>query len=240
MKNNVKFILQQLLGYQRYLYWFSIFKIKTLKRDVKEKDFFKFIDEISNSGAILDIGANIGIMTYHLSKSFPDRKIFSIEPMPDNLEVLKQIIQKFNLKNVELLPFAVGNTEEELEMILPLNGKVKMQGLAHVVHESIDEWNEGQTIKTRAITLDSQFENIPISGIKMDIENFEYFALLGGQEVLTRQKPVIYLELWDNENRTNCFDLLSQIGYKTYIVEHDKLVEFNPLKHHHQNFILKV
>ena len=95
MKNGIKLILQKLLGYQNYLYVFAKFKIKTLKQDKKEGDFFHFMDSISKNGAILDIGANIGIMTYHLSKRFADRKIYSIEPMPDNLKVLNKIINTF-------------------------------------------------------------------------------------------------------------------------------------------------
>lgn len=240
MKNTIKYILQSLLGYRRYLYWFSVFKIKTLRKDPKEKDFFQFMAQISNQGDILDVGANIGIMTYHLASQFPERRIFSIEPMPDNLAVLKRIISRFHLKNVTVLPNAVGQTEEELEMVLPLNGKVKMQGLAHVVHESIDEWNHGKTIKTKAIKIDNQFEGIEISGIKMDIENFEYFALQGGLNVIKQSRPTIYLELWDNENRTKCFELLEGIGYTAYIVKEANLVKFDIEQHHNQNFIFKV
>ena len=240
MKNTIKYILQTLLGYQRYLYWFSIFKIKTLKEDKKEKDFFKFMTEISSSGDIIDIGANIGIMTYHLSKQFPERVIYSIEPMPDNLSVLKRIISRFKLKNVTVLPNAVGEKEEDLEMILPVNGRVKMQGLAHVVHDSIDEWNEGETTLTKAITIDNTFKNVNIGGIKMDIENFEYFALKGGVNILSQWQPTIYLELWDNENRAKCFELLENIGYSAYIVKNNELQKFNPDMHRHQNFIFKV
>ena len=239
MKNNIKYLLQRAMGYQAYLYWFSKFKIRTLKQDKKESDFFHFIQDIEKEGAILDIGANIGIMTYHLSQSFKNRTVYAIEPMPDNLTVLKKIISKFKLSNVKVLPFAVGENAEEIEMILPLNGKVKMQGLAHVVHDSIDEWNTGETIKTKSITLNDYFKDIPISAIKMDIENFEFFALKGGYSVLKQNLPIIYLELWDNENRVKCFELLEEIGYKPFIIKNENLVEFNVKLHQHQNFIFK-
>ena len=237
MKNGIKLILQKLLGYQNYLYVFAKFKIKTLKQDKKEGDFFHFMDSISKNGAILDIGANIGIMTYHLSKRFADRKIYSIEPMPDNLKVLNKIIKNYQLNNVEIKPLAVGNENTNLEMVLPLNGKVKMQGLAHVVHDSIDEWNEGKKFTVKAVRLDDEFSDTLIAGIKMDIENFEFFALEGGSDLIRKNKPSIYLELWPNENRDKCFEFLEKIGYKTYAVEHDKLVLFNPSIHKKQNFI---
>ena len=115
-----------------------------------------------------------------------------------------------------------------------------MQGLAHVLHESIDEWNEGEKFNVKGITLDQEFEDIPIAGIKMDIENFEYFALLGGQKMIEKYKPVIYLELWPNEGRDKCFELLNKIGYEAFIVEQNKLIKFNPAVHQKQNFVFKV
>ncbi len=240
MKNYIKYFLQLVLGYERYLFWFSMFKIKSLRRDKKEKDFFYFMNEVNKEGVILDIGANIGIMTYHLSKHFPERKVFAIEPMPNNLTVLKKIINHYRLNNVEVLPFAVGEAVGELEMILPIDRKVKMQGLAHVVHDSIDEWNNGEKLIVKSITLDGSFLEIPITGIKMDIENFEYFALQGGKAVIEKYLPVIYLELWENENRTKCFQFLEGLGYTAFTVQENSLVLFDIDKHQHQNFIFKV
>lgn len=239
MKNFVKYILQNALGYQRYLRVFSNYKIRTLKNDSKEKDFFAFMDAIEKDGAIMDVGANIGIMTYHLAKRFPDRKVYAIEPMPDNFSILKEIIDKNKLKNVELVPSAVGEEKAVLEMVLPLNGKVKMQGLAHVVHDSIDEWNEGEKIEVNCERLDDIAEGEPIAGIKMDIENFEYFALKGAKDILQKSKPVVYLELWENENRDKCFEFLRSLGYKAFVQLENELIPFDPATHKKQNFVFK-
>jgi len=74
----------------------------------------------------------------------------------------------------------------------------------------------------------------------MDIENFEYFALKGGEQLLKKNHPVVYLELWENANRTQCFDLLTSLGYSPFVNENNNLVAFDPLKHKKQNFIFKV
>jgi hypothetical protein len=78
---------------------------------------------------------------------------------------------------------------------------------------------------------------LQIQGIKIDVENFEYFALKGGSRILSSNKPVIYAELWDNENRTNCFTLLSDLNYTAHVVEKGILTPFHVDKHRHQNFI---
>ena len=228
------------MGFQKYLYVFAQFKIRTLYKDNNEKDFFTFLSMLKNEeGAVLDIGANIGIMTYHLSKELPQATIHSFEPIPDNLIVLKQIVRKFNLKNVEIHPIAIGNKKETLKMILPFNGKTKMQGLSHVKHDTITDWNEGQEFDVPADTLDCLFPKEKIAGIKIDIENFEYFAFIGGKEMLKKNMPLIYAELWENENRTKCFDFLTSLGYSIYIVNNQQLVEFNVKLHTAQNFIFR-
>ena len=194
---------------------------------------------IENEGDILDVGANIGIMTAHLSQTFPKRTIHCIEPVPSNLKILKKIIYEYNLINAKVHNVAVGNEEKELEMVLPVHQNVKMQGLAHVVHDSIYEWNEGEKFKVQSKKLDTLFSDTPIAGIKMDIENFEFFALDGAREILTKYKPVVYLELWENENREKCFELLESLGYEAFVAWGDELKPFKDSGLNKQNFIFK-
>lgn len=228
------------MGYQLFLFIFARRKIKTLRRDVKEAGFFAFMNAIEKEGDLLDIGANIGIMSVHLSRQFSDRHILAIEPMPSNLTVLMRVIKHYQVRNVEVVATAVGDQDgEEVEMILPLNGKVKMQGLAHVVHESIPGWNKGERFSISSDTIDTIVGDRKIAGIKMDIENYEYFALVGAKKVLNRDKPVLYLELWDNENRTNCINLLKNMDYGVYVNTAEGLEEYDSRKHQTQNFIFK-
>lgn len=227
-----------MLGYQRYLLLFANFKIGTLRTDSKEKDFFHFMAEIQKEGDILDIGANIGIMTAHLSKKFTRRKIHAFEPEPTNVEVLQRIIEKKSLKNVVVYPIALGAEDTMIEMVLPHNGKVKMQGLSHVVHPTIQEWNEGDTFRVECKKLD-HLDLPKISGIKMDVENFEFYVLQGAAKLIERDHPVIYLELWENENRDKCFTFLKELSYQPFVVVENTLVPYDSLEHHKQNFIFK-
>lgn len=229
------------MGYQRYLYVFAKFKILTLKFDRKEKDFFHFMKLIpKHEGIILDIGANIGIMTYHLSKRFSLNYIHAIEPIPSNVEVLKKIIKQKQLKNVSVHPLALGTENSLAKMILPFEDNVYFQGLSHVKHESITEMNEGKEFEVEMKTLDDLFPNKKIIAIKIDVENFEYFVLKGGENLLKTHQPIIYAELWDNENRQKCFDLLSALNYQTFVIDKNELVSYNSNLHEKQNFIFIV
>jgi FkbM family methyltransferase len=240
MKNTAKYILHKLLGFKNYLFVFSLFKIYTLKRDKNEKDFFQFLKLIPEDTTVLDIGANIGIMTVHLAR-IKGVDVLSFEPMPNNINAFKRIVNYFKLTNVTLFEIALGNSEGEVEMVMPVISSVRMQGLSHVVHESITENNEGERLKVPLKKLDNLTEIIAnpkrISAIKIDVENFEFFVLDGARELIKKNKPVVYAELWDNENRYQCFDLFKSLNYKTYVAIDNALVMFDPQIHIKQNFI---
>lgn len=230
MKNFIKYILQKLLGFHNYLYIFCLLKIKTLHKDNKEKDFLFFLSLIPANGIVLDIGANIGIMTYYLSKKVGDGLVYAFEPIPDNIGVLERIIKHYNLNNVTICKYALGNENGEVEMVMPVIGSVKMQGLSHVVHNTITDNNEGTHFKMPVKKLDNidEIKNAdkPVTAIKIDVENFEYFVLDGAKELLKKYKPIIYCELWENENRLKCFELVKSLGYQIKVLLNRQLVQY--------------
>lgn len=239
LKTRIKYWLQKIFGFERYLLLFARFKIKTLHFDKKEGDFFFFLHLLPQEGTILDIGANIGIMAYHLADKRPKASVVAFEPIPQNFDVLKQIKEENQLKNIELSSLALGDKPGKIEMILPVVDEVKMQGLSHVKHESIIDFNEGEIIEVEVTTLDNFFTvgTQPITGIKIDVENFEYFALKGGEQLLKRDHPIVYAELWENENRQQVFDLMTGLGYTIYVVEKFKIVPWDTHIENKQNFI---
>ena len=115
MKSRIKKILQKIFGFKNYLFVFSIYIIKTLKWNRKENDFLHLLTLIPDGGIILDIGANIGVMTYYLSRKFQNSQILSFEPIPHNLVNLKRIIKKFNLNNIKVFE---AMTEDECNEVV--------------------------------------------------------------------------------------------------------------------------
>jgi len=236
MKNKTKYILQRILGFDRYLRVFSRFKIATLKSDKKERDFFAFMDLLEDPKHILDLGANIGVMTVHLAERFPHAKIHAVEPLQPNMAVLKYTVEKSKVRNVIPYQTALGDKECTLEMVLPKDGATRLHGLSHVLHDSIETWNEGERFTVPCTTVDLLFSHLDIQGVKIDVENFEFFVLQGAQAMLQRCKPIVYAELWDNDNRKNCFQLMQDLGYKIYCVVDQNVRPWKP-EIETQNFI---
>ncbi len=240
MKNFIKVILQKLLGFDTYLYLFSLYIINTLKRNRNEGDFVYFRDMIPDGGIIMDIGANIGVMSVHLARTHQDSKVYAFEPIPYNIHTLEKVISHYKIVNVEVIKSALGNSIGEIEMVMPVQKSARLQGLSHVVHDSITELNHGEKFITPLTTLDAFIKERQIStkitAIKLDVENFEYFVLDGGRETIAANRPIVYCELWDNENRVKCLDLMKEYCYAIMVLQSKKLCKFDPELHKKQNF----
>jgi FkbM family methyltransferase len=241
VKTFFKYILQRTLGLKNYLYLFSLFIIKKLPWDKHEKDFLFFLNMLPEEGVVLDIGANLGVMSYYLAKNHPERQVLAFEPIPYNFRNLTRIVRKFKLSNIQLFQLALGDKNGTVEMVLPVEHSVRFHGLAHVKHETIREKNEGEVFECPVKRLDdviagSGSKNLRIAGIKIDVENFEYYVLKGAENLLKQHKPLIYCELWDNENRRKTMEFLKSLGYKAQVLENKKLTDYLPESHATQNF----
>lgn len=240
MKHLAKKLLQTLLGFDKYLSLFSVYVIYTLRWNRDEKDFLHFLSMLPNEGTILDIGANIGIMTVHLCRRLPHARVLAFEPMPSNIKALRSVVDFFKLKNVEIFEMALGNYDGEVDMVMPVMDSLPMQGLSHVMHESIPDHNEGKKFRATIKKLDNIKElsenGLSLKGIKIDVENFEYFVLIGAENIIARHHPIIYAELWENENRSRCFDFLQALNYQIMVLNQGKLELFDEREHKTQNF----
>ncbi len=244
MKTLVKFVLQKILGFKNYLFVFSLYIIATLKGNRKEGDFLHFLSMLPDHSTVLDIGANIGVMTVHLARKLPASHIMSFEPVPENLLTIRRLLRYFKITNVSVFEVALGNYDGMAEIILPEHRHVKFQGLSHIEGIEGTEGDSGVKYSVPMHRLDSmpalQSLAKPLTGIKIDVENYEYNVLEGAKELLAKYKPIVYAELWDNQNRTDCMKLLISIGYSIFVLENGKLVKFESEKHQTQNFFFQI
>jgi len=237
LKKVIQATLQRLLGFDTYLYLFSFFIIHTIKWNKREGDINFFLQMLSPTDTVLDIGANIGIMSVLIAKRVKKGRVLAFEPIPDNVKALKRIATSGKHHNITIFELALGNTRQELEMRMPVIKGVKMQGLTHVHHDKVPNYNSPyRDYKVQQDCLDNVLPTEKVQAIKMDVENYEQFVLEGAKDLIKRCKPVIYTELWDNINRDRCFELLTNMGYTPKVLVGGELVVFDKTLHSHQNF----
>lgn len=214
MKNFLKYLLQSLLGLKNYLFIFSIFCIWKVKNGKYEQEFLHFMRLVPPKGIVLDLGANIGITAVPLAQKYPDIELHAYEPIPENFNALSSVVKWSDLKNIRLFNFALGDREGFLDMIMPVRGKARMQGLCTAYDKHSDE--KGIIYKVPVKRLDDLYKDKNIVAIKIDVENFEYEVLEGSRTLLSVNKPVIYCELWNNEKRKLVFDLVRSLDYEIF------------------------
>lgn len=66
---------------------------------------------------------------------------------------------------------------------------------------------------------------------KIDVEHFEAPVLRGATELLKRDHPIIYCELWDTPNRGEVIGFLRDVGYSWEKVgtQDDFLFRYQPV-----------
>jgi FkbM family methyltransferase len=218
MKDLFRSLFQKLFGFRNYLFCFSLYCIRKVNNGTYEQEFMYFVRSILKDGIILDIGANIGITAAPLAKHLPKSQIHAFEPIAENFSTLSKILSFLKLKNVSSYNFALGNENGVLKMIMPTVNNSRMQGLSKAYNPKDNE--QGVIYEVPIKRLDDLYsENDLIVALKIDVENFEYEVLKGAKNLLIRDMPMIYCELWDNENRKFALDLLYAIGYRSYVYD---------------------
>ena len=196
---------------------YNEFDTQTVKNQVKEGDI------------VLDVGAHIGYYTLMLAKSVGTKgKVFSFEPEPHNVEVLKKNISINNYLNITLESKGVSNTSKNCKLYSGLSSS----GASRIFKPEriLSNYNK-EPINIQTLVLDEYFSKLDlldkIDFVKMDIEGAEILALEGMQKILKKSKNLkLFIEfnkeaLEDSgSNPKDLLDMLENNGFMIYYV-HD-------------------
>jgi FkbM family methyltransferase len=153
-----------------------------------ERRFFE--ESPFGAGPIVDIGANIGLVSLLLARRFPDREIHAFEPNPTTFETLEANIARNGADKVTCHRYAVSDADGT---VMFDNDPVK-RGTA-----SISKNGGSHAAEVPATTLDSFVAKQNISAIgllKIDVEGYETLVLRGASRVLNEIRPsAIYFEV---------------------------------------------
>jgi FkbM family methyltransferase len=238
MKEKIKYILKKILGLNNYLFLLGIYKVYAPQHNDDDEDFPHFLSLLPNEGTVLDIGSNVGYTTVQISKKIKNCQIYSFEPIQSNISAFKKLIKFMGIKNVKLFEFAVGNTNTETEIVVPIINLTEQTNSSHLKKDNEEIPENSVCYKVSVRTLDSieELKGKKINAIKIDVEGFESTVFTGGIELLKINKPIIYSELNGDDNKKLSIGILSGIGYKMYIFEKNKLILFDPVKHKRYNY----
>jgi len=142
--------------------------------------------KLKNGDWVIDAGAYMGMFSIYASgKVGSEGRIFAFEPISEAQKLLRRNLELNGIKNVEVIPFALGEKKKELDFSTPVGNL----GNSSAVFDY-----KGKVEKVNQITLDEFMEENKISKIdfiKADVEGMERNLLAGAKNTIKRFKPKI-------------------------------------------------
>jgi len=172
-----------------------------------------FINRLRAGMTVWDIGANVGLYTLPSAHAAGSTvRVYAFEPLPRNLEYLRQHVLLNHLINVLIVPSAVGDAMGVLQMAegdSPSEFHVDPRGDITVPAIALDDWR-------------AETGSPPPDLVKIDVEGAEDAVLHGGARTFSEYRPPIYLALHGERQRQECGVLLSHWGYRVVSLEYGR------------------
>lgn len=188
--------------------------INTKNHDLKQWKYC--LGKIKNFRTCIDFGAHVGTSAIQYSKSF--EKIISFEPLPNLFECLEYNTK--DLSNVEIHNFAISDTNGFTNIFVnPDNSGsnvIQSDETNKIIKSRWGNKNRIDFVNTPPIqvktrTIDS-FGFTDVDFIKIDTEGFNIKPLMGMEETLRNNSPLIMMERGQEKNPGKKY--LLSMGYK--------------------------
>jgi len=155
--------------------------------------YYFYSQIIKEDDIIIDGGANIGFHTVQFASLAKKGKVYSFEPQPLIFNVLSTNILLNGASNI-VNQYRLGISDKEATETLT---SIDNQGVS--MNEFCINWGgRGFTEKDgneEATTVALDSFNLPrLNLIKLDVQGFEYKALMGGINTIKNNMPTIFIE----------------------------------------------
>lgn len=169
----------------------------------------------------LDIGANAGFVALRLARVMgPGSRVYAFEPVSDTFAELTENIRLNQLEDrIDPLPFGFSNVAGRAEFYVP-----EFHGSVAASQRPLWSDAPNRRVQVELDTLDAfivrQNGIGSVDLIKCDVEGAELMVLQGGQALLSRDKPLLLLEMlrkWAKVygyHPNDILEFLGSIGYR--------------------------
>lgn len=163
---------------------------------IREPFHTRLMQNILKRGdVVVDIGANIGYYVLMEAKLAGDEgRVYAIEPVADNVSLLKKNVELNNYKNIDIFELAIGGEDKNGEICLTkkrnwctmLDNKHNKNSAFYTDKKPV------RVLKLDTFIKDKKFPDI----IRMDVEGYETEIIKGMENILQTQKPLkLFIEL---------------------------------------------
>ena len=138
------------------------------------------MSKVKQHRVAIDVGANLGIMSYRMVKDF--EYVHAFEPL-----FHEYLSKNVTADNFKVYPYAVGD-EEKIET---MRVGIYRSGGSNIIKTK----EKDQTYKDVKVVKIDSFNIKNVDFMKIDVEEYELYALLGSVNTIEEFKPTILIEL---------------------------------------------
>jgi FkbM family methyltransferase len=154
---------------------------------------------------VIDVGANRGQFTLYALARFPSAHIIAFEPLPGAREQMMRLFREED--RVEVVPFALGETEGEV--VMHLSAREDSSSLLPIGGRQVSAFpgtEEVGTTRAYVRTLDSVLADRELMDpalLKVDVQGFELPVLRGAEQTLGSFDQILveasFVELYEGQ-----------------------------------------
>ena len=225
---DLEFIIKKIFFSQSYLLRKRLVRAINNNYEKELTIIDRFSDKSKNA---LDIGVYRGVYSLKLSQNF--KQIHAFEPNPLLFPYLNNNLTKI-IKNINLYNLALSDKSGITDLKLPTRSesifKDNIEELYQLGAASIHPKNEFKDFKSVQVKMEKldniSFKNT-IGFIKIDVEGHELEVINGGRETITKNKPILLIEIEKRHSKRSVDETIKHInnfGYNCFFAKNDKLI----------------
>ena len=212
--------------YQLPLRYFYSQKTKKLDEEMT------FVSKLLNEKRrFLDVGANIGIYSFHFKNIF--KNIDAFEPLKE----ISYRLEYFQNESVKVHNCALSNRRGEFKIYIPYVSGKAVASLASL--EKKDGDYEVRNVKVDKID-NYDFDDVDL--IKIDVEGHEEYVIEGALNVIKKNMPILIVEIEQRHLKKRIeevFNCILKLNYSGYFFENGNLTSLNQFNYDlHQKLYL--
>lgn len=168
-------------------------------------------EHLEPDGVFLDIGAHVGYYALYMAPAVA--KVYAFEPDARSFPVLDRNLAP--CAHAEAISKAVFSKSGPMQF----ESRTDAEGFVRVSDDETD--TGGATRGIEAVSVDDWMDDHAgekVTGIKIDIDGFDFEVLQGSTQVIGRDQPLILMEYLETESNSfeNLFGFLDGIGYAAF------------------------
>lgn len=210
-----------------------------------EPGYDRLFQYVKSGARVIDVGANIGMLSLPLARTVGNGRVVSFEPDPQNRKRLNEHLAMNAVANVTVLPYGLGAEARTFELYKVVGTNSGMNRIltdrtatGRFPHTSID-----------VRRLDDLWPDLGLDVLhlmKIDVEGFEMAVLQGAERTIEKHRPVLFIELDDDNLRENgtsaaaLVEWLAERGYSVSAAESGAPIGTTELAHCHLDILATI